>query len=119
MGNEQSAKNSDFCRDSGVCCGRSGTSRSNKLIDIFAVQQVNPHEETTARISPSVEFDRSAWLREPQESYNRPQDESPNRLSDLQVARADRKRAFAVPVQPVEAAAFRQFTLSPLLYLKS
>jgi hypothetical protein len=106
MGNEQSVSKwqiSDFCRDSGACCGRSGTSRSNKLIDILI------SEETTAtsRISPIVEFDRSAWLREPQESYNKPQEESPDRLSDLQVARANRRRAFAVPVQPVEAVTFR------------
>ena len=118
MGNEQSAskwENSEFCRDSGACCGRSGTSRSNKLIDILI------SEETTAtsRISPIVEFDKIAWLREPQESYNKPQDESPDRLSDLQVARADRRRAFAVPVQPVEAVTFRQFTLSPLLFLRA
>ena len=115
MGNEQSAKNSDFCRDSGVCCGRSGTSRSNKLIDIFAVQQVNPHEETTARISPSVEFDRSAWLQEHQEPNNKPQDEGPDRLGALKAARADRRRAHAVLVHPVAALTLRQFTQSPWL----
>ena len=110
MGNEHSA----FCSDSAGCCGRSSSQRSQNLTDIVISRESRP----TSRTSPLVEFDKSAWLREPQEPNNKPQDESPDRLGDLKAARADRRRAYAVPVHPVAALTLRQFALSPLLYLQ-
>ncbi len=114
MGNEHSA----ICSDSAGCCGRSSSQRSEILIDIVISKESRPESRPTSRTSPLVEFDRSAWLREPQEPNNKPPDESPDRLGDLQAARADRRRAYAVPVHPVAALTLRQFAISPLLYLQ-
>jgi len=103
MGNETSAFSGDWER----CCARSNPQGSEHLIDVLISKESRP----TSRTSPVVEFDRGAWLREPNNN-NKPQDESTDRLGDLLAARAERRRAYAVSVQPVEAVTFRQFTLS-------
>ena len=70
--------------------------------------------QTTNDQTPiKVAFDKNHWLKEHDRS------DMEHVCSDLQVARADRRSAYAVPVQPVEALTLRQFTQSPLFYLKS